>query len=30
MRDKVRREREHRRQMDRVMKHHGEQHTWWD
>lgn len=29
MRDKVRREREHRRQLDRLTKHHGEQYTWW-
>jgi hypothetical protein len=29
MRDKVRREREHRLQLDRLTKHHGEQYTWW-
>lgn len=29
MRDKVRREREYRQQIKRVINHHGEQYTWW-
>jgi hypothetical protein len=29
MRDKVRREREYRKQIGRAAKHYGEQYTWW-
>ena len=30
MREKVRRERMYRDQIRRMVKHHGEQYTWWD